>query len=116
MVKNQRVAANIQAAVARHWAPSSGVAVPSQTPIQNLAKVRSIVDKRIQGERNWKVEEIAEHENLGYMTVYRALKGKPGWLAYGRTIRVTESLYRAWLTAVALGMSLEEYLSLPKAF
>ena len=61
------------------------------------------------------MEEIAERENIGYMTAYRALKGKPGWFAYGRTIRVTETLYRAWLTSVALGMSLDEYLSLPKA-
>ena len=74
-----------------------------------------IVDKRIQGERNWTVKEIAGRENLGYMTVYRALKGKPGWLAYGGSLRVTDTLYRDWLTSVALGVPLADYLSLPEA-
>jgi hypothetical protein len=49
------------------------------------------------------------------MTVYRTLKGKPGWFQYGRTIRVTDSLYRAWLASIQLGMSLDEYLSLAEA-
>lgn len=114
-MKNQRVAANIKAALARNETQGNGIAVRNETSPYKLDKVRSIVDKRIQGERNWTVGEIADRENVGYMTVHRTLKGKPGWLAYGRTIRVTESLYRAWLTSVALGMSLDDYLSMPQA-
>jgi hypothetical protein len=114
-MRNKRIAARIEAALTHYRAPEHGAAGPSKNPILELERVRYIVEQRIDGERNWKVEEIAERENLGYMTVYRALNGRPGWLRYGRTIRVTDTLYRAWLTAVGLGISLDEYLTLPQA-
>ncbi len=114
-MRNKATAARIQAALERGQARQNGSSVPNREPVQHLERVRSIVDKRMQGERNWKINEIAERENLGYMTVYRALRGKPGWFSYGRTLRVTDTLYRAWLTSVALGMSLADYLSLPEA-
>ena len=72
-----------------------------------------MVERHIEGERNWRITEIAERESVAYMTVHRALQGKAGWLLYGRAIRITDTLYRAWLTSIALQMSLDEVLSLP---
>jgi hypothetical protein len=114
-VRNQRIAANIKAALARHEAQRSGEVV-AENALQRLDKVQSIVDRRVAGERerNWKIREIADRENIDYMTVHRALKGRPGWSAYGRTIRVTDTLYRAWLTSIGLGIPLDEYLNMPQ--
>ena len=114
-MRNKKIAARIQAALERSQTPQHSATIPNDRPTQKLAKIQSIVDGRVAGERNWKVDEIAKQENIGYMTVYRSLKGKPGWFAYGRTIRITEALYRNWLTAMGLHMSLDEYLSLPQA-
>src|ERR1051325_11168448 len=107
-MRNKRIAAKIEAALQRHNAKLSGTDLtPERKPVQRAENVQAIVDRRIAGERNWTLHEIAANEALSYKTVYRALKGKPGWLDYG-TIRVTETLYRSWLTAVALGVSLDE--------
>jgi hypothetical protein len=114
-MRNKRTAARIHAALERSRATEDGTEVRNHRPGENIAKVRCIVDRRMNGERNWKIEEIAKRENVGYMTVYRALKGRPGWFSYGRTIRVTDTLYRAWLASIQFGVSLDQYLSLPEA-
>jgi hypothetical protein len=114
-MRNRRIAAKIQAALERSQTPQNGEPNQIENALPKLDKVRYIVDRRLEGERNWKVEEIVERENIGYMTVHRALKGRPGWLPYGRTIRVTDTLYRSWLTAIAIGMSLDDFFSLPMA-
>jgi hypothetical protein len=114
-MRNNKIALRIQEVLAQHQLIPSGATSTRQTLILKLDRVRCIVDRRLDGERNWKVEEIAERENLGYMTVYRALRGRPGWFRYGRSIRVTDTLYRAWLTAVGLEISLDEYFTLPPA-
>jgi hypothetical protein len=115
-MRNKKTAARIQAALERSRAREDTEEVPNQSASQKIEKLRCIVDRRMGGERNWKIGEIAERENLGYMTVYRALKGKPGWFSYGRTLRVTDTLYRAWLGSIQFGMSVDQYLILAEAF
>ena len=92
-------------------AKSSGLGLPfpkpPETPVEKLNKVRCIVDALYAGEKTWSLKDIAERHELGYWTVYRALKGKPGWLPISaRQIRVTDSLYRSWLQSWALGIPL----------
>lgn len=111
-MRNKRTAARIEAALARQGIRSA------ESPVARIERVHSLVDRRMSGERNWTLKEIAEREHIDYVTIYRALKGKPGWFPYGRTgrtIRVTDTLYRAWLTSIALHMSLDAYLTLPEA-
>jgi hypothetical protein len=112
-MRNKKIEARIQAALERSRARQNGAEVPKQ--VHQLDKVRCMVDRRINGERNWRIEEIADRENLSYMTVYRMLKGKPGWFQYGRAIRITDTLYRWWLASSQLAMSLDECLSLQEA-
>jgi hypothetical protein len=81
-MRNKKIAARIQAALERSQTPQHSATIPNDSPTQKLAKIQCIVDGRVAGERNWKVDEIAKQENIGYMTVYRSLKGKPGWFAY----------------------------------
>ena len=89
---------------------TAGLPAPLQEtpiPLEQLNKVRSIVDVLYAGEKLWDIRTIAERHQLGYWTVYRALKGRPGWLPISaRQIRVTDSLYRSWLQAWALGIPL----------
>ena len=73
-MRNKKTAALIQAALERSRARQNGPEIPNQTPVQKLDKVRCIVERRMNGERNWRIEEIAHRENLSYMTVYRTLK------------------------------------------
>lgn len=51
------------------------------------------------GEREFSIEEIARKHGLKYHTVYRAVKGRPGYRVYGqkRGAKVSESLYRSFL-------------------
>jgi hypothetical protein len=114
-MRNKKISARIQAALERDHVRNNGIATRIQNSVQRLNDARSIVDRRLEGERHWKLKEIAARENVGYMTVHRALKGRPGWFAYGRTTRATDTLYRAWLTAIALGMPLDAFLNLPDA-
>jgi hypothetical protein len=79
----------------------------THNPLEQLNKVRSIVDALYAGEKTWDIKTIAERHELGYWTVYRALKGRPGWLPITRRqVRVTDSLYRSWLQSWALGIPL----------
>ena len=75
-MRNKKIALRIQAALKRNQATQDGTVKSSQDAIQKLDKVRFIVERRLDGERNWKLEEIAERENIGYMTIHRALKRK----------------------------------------
>jgi hypothetical protein len=71
--------------------------------------VDAIVDETINAGKSWKVSEIAAQHSLSYWTVYRALKGKPGWLPFGRTIRVSNALYRSWIeSTVRSGLNSSE--------
>ena len=110
MIRNQRVAQKIAEALARHEAWKNGIAAPTTgtaEPLDRLTNVRPIVDALYAGERMWSLKEIAERHGIGYWTVYRALKGKPGFLPITRRqIRVTDTLYRSWLQSWALGIPL----------
>ena len=56
--------------------------------------------------RSWTIKEIAETSGLDYHTVRKQLKGKPGYLQFGRCVRITDALYKSWLTeAVENGLS-----------
>jgi transposase-like protein len=60
------------------------------------------------GEREFSIEEIARKHGLTYHTVYRAVKGKPGYRVYGkkRGAKVSESLYRSFLAeAIRRGLA-----------
>jgi hypothetical protein len=49
-------------------------------------------------ETTWhNLKEIAAKHRVDYSTVWRQLKGKPGFNRFGRTIRVADFLYRSWL-------------------
>jgi len=45
------------------------------------------------------LKEIAAKHRVDYSTVWRQLRGKPGFNRFGRTIRVADFLYRSWLDA-----------------
>ena len=67
-----------------------------------------IVDETINDPHSWEISEIAIRHHLSYWTVYRALKGKPGWLTFGRTVRISNALYRWYIKqAVMQGLSRE---------
>jgi hypothetical protein len=59
--------------------------------------INRAVQEAISGEREFSIEEIASKHGLAYHTVYRAVKGKPGYRVYGkrRGAKVSESLYRS---------------------
>jgi len=76
------------------------MASPPPTPIS--CDLNTVVNQAIVDERSWTVREIAERHGLSYWTVYRQLKGKPGWLPFGRAVRITDSLYRSWIKSIAL--------------
>ena len=61
-----------------------------------------VVNQAIRDERSWTLQEIADRHGLSYWTVYRQLKGRPGWLPFCRTIGVSGSLYRSWIASIAL--------------
>ncbi|HEX4228163.1 MAG TPA: hypothetical protein VHZ07_05805 [Bryobacteraceae bacterium] len=78
---------------------------PANFPIADL---RQAVEQAMSGEREFSIEEIAKRHGLTYYTVYRAVKGKPGYRVYGkrRGAKVSESLYRAFLAdAIKRGMA-----------
>ena len=109
MRKNQRVLQKIADALARHRAgatdktPVAGVT----DPLERLNNVRPIVDALYAGEKTWRLREIAERHGIGYWTVYRALKGRPGWFPVTRRqILVSDALYRSWLQSWALQIPL----------
>lgn len=116
-MRNKKIAARIQLALARNQPEkkASAAANPNESPFRQLENIRHIIDRRLDGERNWTLKEIARRENIGYSTVYRALKGKPGFLRYNDAIRVTDTLYRSWLTALASGLSFDEFYNVSKA-
>ena len=71
-------------------------------------EINRAVDQAISGEREFSIEEIASKHGLTYHTVYRAVKGKPGYRVYGRKrgAKVSESLYRSFLAdAIRRGLA-----------
>jgi hypothetical protein len=42
------------------------------------------IEQALSGEREFSIEEIARKHGLTYHTVYRAVKGKPGYRVYGK--------------------------------
>jgi len=58
-----------------------------------------LVDDVVLNPISWTIKEIASRHHLSYWTVYRALKGRAGWLVFGNTIRVSDSLYRSWVSS-----------------
>jgi hypothetical protein len=87
----------IQAALAR-----ADAADECPSPPVVSYDLEAVANQAIRDERSWTLREIAERHGLSYWTVYRQLKGKPGWLPFGRTIRVCDSLYRSWIGSIAL--------------
>ena len=75
---------------------NSGAVAQSSTVKYNTGV---LVDDAIANPSAWTIKEIAERHRISYWTVYRQLKGKPGFLRFGGTIRVSESLYRSWLAS-----------------
>lgn len=61
--------------------------------------INQAIEQAMSGEREFSIEEIASKHGLTYHTVYRAVKGKPGYRVYGkrRGAKVSESLYRSFL-------------------
>ena len=56
-----------------------------------------VVDEVLAEEKFWEVGDIAARHGLNYSTVWRHLKGKPGWIRHGRVIRITDALYKAYI-------------------
>jgi hypothetical protein len=73
-----------------------------------IADVNQAIEQAMSGEREFSIEEIACKHGLTYHTVYRAVKGKPGYRVYGkkRGAKVSESLYRSFLAeAIRRGLA-----------
>lgn len=73
-----------------------------------IPDIHETVEQAICGEREFSIEEIAKRHGLTYHTVYRAVKGRPGYRVYGkrRGAKVTESPYRAFLAdAIRRGLA-----------
>ena len=78
---------------------------PVNSPIPDLNQA---VEQAMSGEREFSIEEIARKHGLTYHTVYRAVRGKPGYRVYGkrRGAKVSESLYRSFLAdAIRRGLA-----------
>jgi hypothetical protein len=78
---------------------------PALSPIIDVDQA---VEQAMSGEREFSIEEIARKHGLTYHTVYRAVKGKPGYRVYGkkRGAKVSESLYRSFLAeAIRRGLA-----------
>jgi transposase-like protein len=70
--------------------------------------INQAVQEAMSGEREFSIEEIASQHGLTYHTVYRAVKGKPGYRVYGkrRGAKVSASLYRSFLAdAIKRGLA-----------
>jgi transposase-like protein len=70
--------------------------------------INQAVQEAMSGEREFSIEEIASKHGLTYHTVYRAVKGKPGYRVYGkrRGAKVSASLYRSFLAdAIKRGLA-----------
>jgi hypothetical protein len=94
-VVNQRIRANIRAALAR--ANNLHVAEPAK-PSALLENVRCIVDSLKAGEKTLTMKEIATRHDLSLSTVYREFKGKLGCFQWRGKWVATETLYTQWLT------------------
>ena len=79
------------ALAARSMAPVEAQRLPS------APDRRAIVEGVLASEKFWDVHEIASRLHLDYTSVYRALKGRPGWLRFGRAIRITDELYQQFI-------------------
>lgn len=83
---------HIQEALARVKGKQTGV-----IPFPDIAEA---VERAVtSGEHEYTIKEIADNHKVNYHTVYRYVKGKPGYRVYGkrRGVRVTASLYRSFL-------------------
>jgi hypothetical protein len=70
--------------------------------------INEAIEQALSGEREFSIEEIARKHGVTYHTVYRAVKGKPGYRVYGkrRGARVSEALYRSFLAdAIRRGLA-----------
>jgi len=63
------------------------------------ADLKQAIEEAMYGGREFSIDEIARKHGVTYHTVYRAVKGKPGYRVYGkkRGAKVSEALYRAFL-------------------
>jgi hypothetical protein len=76
---------------------SFGAMTAVQEPLPSPVNLNVLVDQAAT-EMTWhKLKEIAQKHRVDYSTVWRQLKGKPGFNRSGRTIRVADFLYRSWL-------------------
>jgi hypothetical protein len=76
------------------------VAQASGEPVKSpFLDINQAVEQAMSGEREFSIEEIAGKHGLTYHTVYRVVKGKPGYRVYGtrRGAKISESLYRSFL-------------------
>jgi hypothetical protein len=95
--------ADVRRRIEQALARTRGELVSSSIPDLNQA-----VEQAMSGEREFSIEEIASKHGLTYHTVYRAVKGKPGYRVYGkkRGAKVSESLYRSFLAeAIRRGLA-----------
>ena len=109
MRRNQRVAQKIAEALARRNGPADKpAAIGATKPFERYNRALLIVERICDGEKLWSLKEIEQQTGIGYWTIYRALRGKPGFLDItNRQKRVTDSLYRSWIQSWVLGIPLD---------